>query len=145
MTGTTIDNKIVIMGLGYLGPPLAVEFGKKYDTVWLDINKKRVEKPRKGIDRTLETSAEDIRTADGLRVTTEIEAIRPCKLYTHAFDKLNQCFLPRQRVIFVVEARKERARSGALPKRNSSSKSGTGPIPEGTDSRIPSRRPPYSR
>ncbi len=81
MSSTTGTTRIAIIGLGYVGLPLAVEFGKKYDTVGFDINKKRVEELRKGIDRTLETSAEDIRAAERLRVTTEIEDIRPCSVY----------------------------------------------------------------
>lgn len=73
--------KIAIIGLGYVGLPLAVEFGKKFDTVGFDINKRRVAELRKGIDRTLETSAEDIQAALRLRVTTDIEDIRPCNFY----------------------------------------------------------------
>ena len=83
MNGTKTNNtkrgtKIAIIGLGYVGLPLAVEFGKKYDTVGFDINQRRIEELKKGIDRTLETSAEDIRAAKRLRVTTDIEDIRPC-------------------------------------------------------------------
>jgi UDP-N-acetyl-D-galactosamine dehydrogenase len=77
MSGT----KIAIVGLGYVGLPLAVEFGKRHDTVGFDINQKRVDELRKGIDRTLETKAEDIRAAEKLRVTTDIEDIRSCNVY----------------------------------------------------------------
>jgi len=73
--------KIAIIGLGYVGLPLAVEFGKKYDTVGFDINRKRVEELKKGIDRTLETGSADIRAAKRLLVTMDIEDIRPCSVY----------------------------------------------------------------
>jgi UDP-N-acetyl-D-galactosamine dehydrogenase len=82
MKGTKKGNtKIAIIGLGYVGLPLAVEFGKRHDTVGFDINKKRVEELKKGIDRTLETKSEDIRAAKRLLVTTDIEDIRSCSVY----------------------------------------------------------------
>jgi UDP-N-acetyl-D-galactosamine dehydrogenase len=81
MTDKISSTKIAIIGLGYVGLPLAVEFGKKHDTVGFDINQRRVEDLQKGIDRTLETSAEDIRAAKRLRVTTTIEDIRPCAVF----------------------------------------------------------------
>jgi len=73
--------RIAIIGLGYVGLPLAVEFGKRYDTVGFDINKKRVGELKKGIDRTLETRSEDIRAAKRLLVTTNIEDIRRCNVH----------------------------------------------------------------
>jgi len=73
--------KIAIIGLGYVGLPLAVEFGKRHDTVGFDINKKRVEELKKRIDRTLETNSEDMRAAKRLLVTTDIEDIRSCSVY----------------------------------------------------------------
>jgi UDP-N-acetyl-D-galactosamine dehydrogenase len=78
---TMDDTKIAIVGLGYVGLPLAVEFGKKLDTVGFDINQKRIEDLKNGIDRTLETSADDIRSAARLVVTTNIEDIRPCTVF----------------------------------------------------------------
>ena len=53
-------HKIAIIGLGYVGLPLAVEFAKKYPVVGFDINEKRVDDLRAGNDRTLETSAEEL-------------------------------------------------------------------------------------
>ena len=50
------NKKIAIIGLGYVGLPLAVEFGKKYATFGYDISKTRIEELIKGIDRTNETS-----------------------------------------------------------------------------------------
>jgi UDP-N-acetyl-D-galactosamine dehydrogenase len=81
MTDTTSSTKIAIIGLGYVGLPLAVEFGKKLETVGFDINQKRIDDLQKGIDRTLETSAEDIRAAKRLVVTTNLEDIRPCAVF----------------------------------------------------------------
>ena len=47
-------NKIAVLGLGYVGLPLAVVFGNKYETIGFDINKKRVKELNLGIDNTLE-------------------------------------------------------------------------------------------
>ena len=54
------DIKIAILGLGYVGLPLAVEFGKHYDTLGFDINIRRVDQLRSGHDRTLETTTEEL-------------------------------------------------------------------------------------
>jgi UDP-N-acetyl-D-galactosamine dehydrogenase len=62
--------RITVVGLGYVGLPLAVEFGKKYPTVGFDINENRVNELRQGIDRTKETSAEEIRAATQLSFVT---------------------------------------------------------------------------
>ncbi len=75
------STKIAIIGLGYVGLPLAVEFGKQYDTVGFDVNARRVAELKRGEDRTLETSSGDVKAAKRLLVTTEIEDIRPCNVY----------------------------------------------------------------
>ncbi|UCG51722.1 MAG: Vi polysaccharide biosynthesis UDP-N-acetylglucosamine C-6 dehydrogenase TviB [Candidatus Latescibacterota bacterium] len=75
------NDKIAVIGLGYVGLPLAVEFGKQYETIGFDINSRRVEELQQGIDRTLETTPEDIRAAARLRVTTNTEDIRTCNVY----------------------------------------------------------------
>jgi len=56
-----MKNKIAIIGLGYVGLPLAVEFAKKYEVVGFEINSKRVEELRKGIDKTLEITDENLK------------------------------------------------------------------------------------
>jgi UDP-N-acetyl-D-galactosamine dehydrogenase len=66
---------IVIVGLGYVGLPLAVEFGKKYPTIGFDINIKRVEELKSGFDRTRETEKEDIEGSKNLVFTTEISSL----------------------------------------------------------------------
>jgi UDP-N-acetyl-D-galactosamine dehydrogenase len=77
----TTTTRIAIIGLGYVGLPLAVEFGKIYDTIGFDISEKRIDELRDGTDRTLETSAEDLRSAKKLSYTTSIEEIRPCNFF----------------------------------------------------------------
>ena len=54
------NSKIAIIGLGYVGLPLAIEFGKKYDVLGFDINKSRVEELNDGRDRTQEANLEDL-------------------------------------------------------------------------------------
>lgn len=63
--------KVGIIGLGYVGLPLAVEFGKKYDVVGFDVKKKRLEALRRFEDTTLETSSEDLKSASFLRYSDE--------------------------------------------------------------------------
>ena len=54
-------NKIGIIGLGYVGLPLAVEFGRKYKTLGYDINSERVKSLKKGHDSTLEVEDNDLK------------------------------------------------------------------------------------
>ena len=63
--------KLGIIGLGYVGLPLAVEFGKKYDTVGFDVKPERIAMLREGRDDTLETSPEELSAATRLTVTTD--------------------------------------------------------------------------
>ena len=65
-------NKIAIFGMGYVGLPLAVEFGKKYNTMGYDINQVRVNELKKGYDSTKEFSKNYICSAKKLKVTSEI-------------------------------------------------------------------------
>jgi UDP-N-acetyl-D-galactosamine dehydrogenase len=73
--------KISIIGLGYVGLPLAVEFGKKYETIGFDINPKRIEELRKGHDRTLEVTDEELKASSKLRYTTQLEDIKVANFY----------------------------------------------------------------
>jgi UDP-N-acetyl-D-galactosamine dehydrogenase len=78
----SLDNVcIAIVGLGYVGLPLAVEFGKRYDTVGFDINAARVEELRAGRDNTLEVSADELAQAMRLQFSAELEGIRACNIY----------------------------------------------------------------
>ncbi|WP_266169475.1 nucleotide sugar dehydrogenase [Dyella subtropica] len=73
--------RIGIIGLGYVGLPLAVEFGKHFDTVGFDIHAGRVAELQGGGDHTLETSAEQLRAATRLSYTHQIEGLRDCNTY----------------------------------------------------------------
>ncbi len=73
--------RIGIVGLGYVGLPLAVEFGKKFPTVGLDLKAERVEELRSGHDSTLEVDSDELREATSLSYTTDIEDLRECNVY----------------------------------------------------------------
>ncbi len=80
--------KIAIIGLGYVGLPLAVEFAKKYQVIGFDINKKRIEELNKYIDNTLEVDSKDLKNAItnsqkdvGLIVTNEVEKLKSANFY----------------------------------------------------------------
>lgn len=75
------DIKIGIIGLGYVGLPLAVEFGKKFKTLGFDINAQRIDELKEGIDKTLECSEEELREASLLTYASEEEALRKCNFY----------------------------------------------------------------
>jgi len=75
------DTKLAIVGLGYVGLPLAVEFGKRYQTVGFDINGKRIEQLRAGHDSTLEVDAEELADIPHLRFSAELDDIRDCNVY----------------------------------------------------------------
>jgi len=68
--------KIALIGLGYVGLPLAVEFGKKFDTVGFDIKPERLQALRNGIDETLETSGEDLKAATYLKYSCNPEDLK---------------------------------------------------------------------
>lgn len=73
--------KIALIGLGYVGLPLAVEFGKIYETVGFDINNSRIEELKKGIDRTLEVNSDDLKEAKFLKYTSELNVISECNYF----------------------------------------------------------------
>lgn len=73
--------KIGIIGLGYVGLPLAVEFGKKYPTVGFDINSARITELRAGKDSTLEVEPELLREATLLTCSDSIDTLRTCNTY----------------------------------------------------------------
>jgi UDP-N-acetyl-D-galactosamine dehydrogenase len=75
------DKKIAIIGLGYVGLPLAVEFGKKYTTVGFDINQNRIEELLQGKDSTLEVEPDDLKLADKLSYSTALEDLKECTIY----------------------------------------------------------------
>ncbi len=73
--------KVGIIGLGYVGLPLAVEFGKKYKTVGFDINGSRVTELKSGEDSTLECNSEELASAVMLDYTSNLEDIKKCNFY----------------------------------------------------------------
>src|SRR5690606_386399 len=73
--------KLGIIGLGYVGLPLAVEFGKHFRTIGFDIKASRVAELKKGRDSTLEVEPEDLKAAKLLSYTTKISDLRACKVY----------------------------------------------------------------
>lgn len=68
--------RLAIIGLGYVGLPLAVEFGKKFDTVGFDVKKERLDLLWQGVDVTLETSSEDLAAATRLKYSDDWESLR---------------------------------------------------------------------
>lgn len=76
-----MKNKIAIIGLGYVGLPLAVEFGKIVDTVGFDINEDRVDELKKGKDSTLEVELDNFKRATKLSFTINANEIRDCNIY----------------------------------------------------------------
>ena len=75
------NNKIAIVGLGYVGLPLAIAFGKIRETVGFDIDNEKVLELDKGLDKTLETTSEDINSAAFLSFTSDIDNILDCNIY----------------------------------------------------------------
>ena len=73
--------RIGVIGLGYVGLPLAVEFGRKYPTVGFDVKEARVAELRGGTDSTLEASDEELASADQLSFTTNAEDLADCNFY----------------------------------------------------------------
>lgn len=73
--------KIAMIGLGYVGLPLAVEFGKKYPTVGFDINQTRIDELKLGNDHTLEVSDEELASANQLSFTANPDEIKQCNVY----------------------------------------------------------------
>lgn len=75
------DSAIAIIGLGYVGLPLAVEFGKHRLVIGFDINTNRIEELRSGADHTLEVTSEDLHHAAQLRFSSNAEEIQHAKVF----------------------------------------------------------------
>ena len=73
--------KIGIIGLGYVGLPLAVEFGKRYETVGFDLKSERVAELNAGRDSTLEVEPGDLQAATRLTCTDKLEDMESCDVY----------------------------------------------------------------
>ena len=77
----TSNDRIAVIGLGYVGLPLAVEFGKKFTTIGFDINQHRVKELKSGKDSTLEVDDDELKQSDKLSYTMELDEIADCNIY----------------------------------------------------------------
>jgi len=77
----TSDLKLAIIGLGYVGLPLALEFGRARTVVGFDINQVRVDELKSGWDRTLEADSDDLVSAKFLSFTMDVEDLRACNCF----------------------------------------------------------------
>jgi UDP-N-acetyl-D-galactosamine dehydrogenase len=73
--------KIAVIGLGYVGLPLAVEFGKKIDVIGFDIDLQRIEELKKGLDRTREIETHEFKESTKLIFTANLEALREASIF----------------------------------------------------------------
>lgn len=81
MHSSELNMPIAIIGLGYVGLPLAVEFGKKRAVVGFDINKKRIAELQDGHDHTLETSSDELKEAAKLAFTSNAQDLSDCSVF----------------------------------------------------------------
>ena len=84
--------KIAVIGLGYVGLPLAVEFGKVYDTVGFDKKVSRLEMLRSGVDTTLEVPSEDLVSAKFLKYSSDPEDLRDRDVFIVAVPTPIDCY-----------------------------------------------------
>jgi UDP-N-acetyl-D-glucosamine/UDP-N-acetyl-D-galactosamine dehydrogenase len=75
------NKKIALIGLGYVGLPLAVEFGKKRVVIGFDINQSRINDLNNGIDSTLETTTEELKDAIHLSYTINLDDVKDCEIF----------------------------------------------------------------
>ena len=79
----TINPMIGVIGLGYVGLPLAVAFAQKYSVIGVDINQQRIDELKQGVDQTNEIESQQLRTAidQGLSLSTQIQAAKNCTVF----------------------------------------------------------------
>ncbi|MDC4340055.1 Vi polysaccharide biosynthesis UDP-N-acetylglucosamine C-6 dehydrogenase TviB [Acinetobacter baumannii] len=75
------DLRIAIIGLGYVGLPLAVEFGKKGPVIGFDINQNRIDELKSGKDHTLEVSPEELQKAEQLSFSANLDDLKTCNFF----------------------------------------------------------------
>ncbi|WP_180082856.1 nucleotide sugar dehydrogenase, partial [Acinetobacter sp. YH12201] len=78
---TLSELKIAVIGLGYVGLPLAVEFGKQVSVVGFDIHQKRIDELKSGQDHTLEVSPEELKQSTHLTYTANLEDLKDCNFF----------------------------------------------------------------
>jgi UDP-N-acetyl-D-galactosamine dehydrogenase len=78
-----LKDKICVIGLGYVGLPLAHAFSEKYEVVGFDINKPRIDELNTGFDRTLELTEIQVKESikNGMKFTLDVEDIKDCNIY----------------------------------------------------------------
>jgi UDP-N-acetyl-D-galactosamine dehydrogenase len=81
MTFDINNLRIGVIGLGYVGLPLAVEFGRRFPTVGFDINDARIQELEGGSDSTLEVTPEELAAAGQLGYTSDVSALCDCNFY----------------------------------------------------------------
>ena len=81
MNKLSSNSKIAVIGLGYVGLPLAVEFSKKYNVIGFDINAMRIQELQSGIDRTLELETSELKKANNLKYTSDLIEISECTIF----------------------------------------------------------------
>tara|TARA_Y100001970_G_scaffold44475_1_gene55545 strand:- start:3395 stop:4675 length:1281 start_codon:yes stop_codon:yes gene_type:complete len=81
MNKLSSNSKIAVIGLGYVGLPLAVEFSKKYNVIGFDINAVRIQELQSGIDRTLELETSELKKASNLKYTSDLIEISECTIF----------------------------------------------------------------
>ena len=72
---------IAVIGLGYVGLPLAIEFGKYFPVVGFDINLERIAELKSGVDATREVTRSEFKSASLLNFSSEIDAIENCNIF----------------------------------------------------------------
>lgn len=75
------NTQIGIIGLGYVGLPLAVEFGKIFPTLGFDIDNHRIQEIQSGVDRTLEVSQDEIKSSAKLHLSSNADDLKACNIY----------------------------------------------------------------
>ena len=75
------NHKISIVGLGYVGLPLAVEFGKKYNTIGYDVNQRRIDELHNGLDSTGEITKRNLQSSIKLSLTSNLEELSKCNIH----------------------------------------------------------------
>lgn len=73
--------KLGVIGLGYVGLPLAVEFGKKYKVIGFDINSKRIAELKTGVDKTLEVSEKELKASDKISYTADLNELKEANIF----------------------------------------------------------------
>ena len=75
------NKKIAVIGLGYVGLPLAIEFGKKREVIGFDINKDRIDELEKGMDVTGELSKQELKEGVDINYTTNLDDLKDCTIF----------------------------------------------------------------